>query len=212
MPRFHIARGALSLPEGAEIVSRAAARLCERPRSPPTRAPAPAGPENQCAPTAGRSCAPPGAGRCFWRDRWRRSRGSLADRLAIGGPAGPGRQGRASRARQAGPRIQGRAGRTSFSGKGSRTFDGFGGRGVQKIGPLPLFERPDESGAGILPAWAREAGCLRHFQAGREARASKLSSGATAIQGSCQCTKCPVSLPRSSHPPKLARSREGRVD
>ena len=87
--RFCIAKGALSLPEGAEIVSRAAARLCERPRSLPTRATAPAGPENQGAPTARRSCAPPGAGRCFWRDRWRRSRGSLADRLAIGGPAGP---------------------------------------------------------------------------------------------------------------------------
>ncbi len=90
-----MARGALSLPEGAEIVSRAAARLCERPWSLPTRPPAPAGPENQggpAAPTAGRSCAPPGAGRCFWPDRWRRSRGSLAARLAIGGPAGPGRQ------------------------------------------------------------------------------------------------------------------------
>ncbi len=92
LQKFHIGRGALSLPEGAEIVSRAAARLCERPRSLPTRAPAPAGPENPGEPRAERSCAPPGAGRCFWRERWRRSRGSLADRLAIGGPAGPGRQ------------------------------------------------------------------------------------------------------------------------
>ena len=145
---FRVATGVLSLPEGAERVSRAAARLCERPRFLPTRATAPAGPENQGSPTEERSCAPHGAGRCFWRDRWRRSRGSLADRLAIGGPAGPGRQ----------------------------------------------------------------AGCLPHFQAGRDACASKISSRATAIPGSCQCTKCPVSLPRSSHPPKLARSREGRVD
>jgi hypothetical protein len=104
LPKFHKARGALSLPEGAEIVSRAAARRCERPRSLPTRATAPAGPENQGAPTAGRSCTPPGAGRCFWRDRWRRSRGSLADGLAIGGPPGP-------------------QGRPSFSEKGSRTLD-----------------------------------------------------------------------------------------
>ena len=92
LPKFPLARGALSLPEGAERVSRAAATLCERPRSLPTRATAPAGPENQGAPTARRSCAPPGVGRCFWPDRWRRSRGSLADRLAIGWPAGPGRQ------------------------------------------------------------------------------------------------------------------------
>ena len=89
LPKSRIARGARALPEGAEIVNRAAARLCERPRSIPTRATAPAGPENQGAPTAGRSYAPAGAGRCFWRDRWRRSHGSLADRLAIGGPAGP---------------------------------------------------------------------------------------------------------------------------
>ncbi len=96
---------------GAERVSRAAARLCERPRSLPTRVRAPAGPENQGPPTKGRSCAPPGAGRCFWPDRWRRSRGSLADRLAIGGPAGP----------------QGPAGRASFSAKGSRTLDCYWG-------------------------------------------------------------------------------------
>jgi hypothetical protein len=98
LPKFRKARGALSLPEGAEIVNRAAARLCERPRPLPTRATATAWSENRGTPTAGRSCAPPGAGRCFWPDRWRRSRGSLADRLAIGGPAGPGRQGLAGRA------------------------------------------------------------------------------------------------------------------
>jgi hypothetical protein len=97
---FHIARGALSLPEGAEMVSRAAARLCERPRSLPTRTPAPAGPKYRGAPTAstaGRFCAPSGASRCFWPDRWR---GSLADRLAIGGPAGPGRQAQFFRERE----------------------------------------------------------------------------------------------------------------
>ncbi len=120
------------LPEGAERVSRAAARLCERPRSLPTRATAPAGPQNQGAPTAGRSCAPPGAGRCFWRDRWRRSRGSLADRLAIGGPAGPGRQTQFLRERE--PNI-----------------------GLLLEAHF-LKHRPDESGAGILPAWARKAG------------------------------------------------------
>ena len=89
---LHITRGALSLPEGAERVSRAAARLCERPRSPMERTQAPAGPENHGARKEGRSRAPPGAGGCFSTDRWRRSRGSLADRLSIGGPTGPGRQ------------------------------------------------------------------------------------------------------------------------
>ena len=106
LPKFRKARGAAS-------VNRAAARLCERPRSLPTRATAPAGPENQGASTAGRSCAPHGPGRCFWPVRWRRSRGSLADRLAIGGPAGPG--------------SQGLAGRAGFSEKGSRTLDCFWG-------------------------------------------------------------------------------------
>ena len=50
-------RGALSLQEGAKIVSRAAARLCERPRSLPTRATAPAGPVNHGAGPAGGATA-----------------------------------------------------------------------------------------------------------------------------------------------------------
>jgi hypothetical protein len=56
---------------------------------------------------------------------------------------------RARRARQAGP---------VFEGKGAEHLTALGGRVVQKIGRLALFRRPDESGAGFLPAWAREAG------------------------------------------------------
>ena len=65
LPKFRRARGALLLPEGAERVSRAAARLCEGPRSLPTRAPAPAGPENHGERTPGRSHAPCRGGRLF---------------------------------------------------------------------------------------------------------------------------------------------------
>jgi hypothetical protein len=69
LPKVRTARGALLLPEGAKRVSRAAARLYERPRSLPTRATAPAGPENQggslflarpVAAPAGRACRPAG--------------------------------------------------------------------------------------------------------------------------------------------------------
>ena len=60
--------------------------------------------------------------------------------------------------------------------------------------------------ASCLLGRGRQAGCLPHFQAGRDACASKISSRATAIQGSCQCPKCPVSLPGSAHPLKVARS------
>ena len=91
-PTSHMARGALSLPEGAEIISRAAARLCERPRSAAKRTQAPAGPENHGSCAEERSRAPAGADGRFLTDRWRRSRGSLADRLFLGGPTGPGRQ------------------------------------------------------------------------------------------------------------------------
>jgi hypothetical protein len=94
LPEFRIATGALPLPEGAEKGSWAAAKLCERPRSPIERTQAPAGPENHGVRTEERSRAPTGAGGRFWRDRWRRSRRSRrspADRLAIGGPAEPGR-------------------------------------------------------------------------------------------------------------------------
>ena len=105
-------------------------------RAPPVPSNESAGPggagEPRHARTAGRSCAPPGAGRCFWPDRWRRSQGSLADRLAIGGPAGPGRQGQFFKERE--PNI-----------------------GLL-LGANCLNDRPDESGTGILPAWAREAG------------------------------------------------------
>ena len=62
---LHLARGAVSLPEEAKIISRAAARLCESPRSPEEKTQAPAGPGNHGAHTGGRSCAPLRAGGRF---------------------------------------------------------------------------------------------------------------------------------------------------
>jgi hypothetical protein len=67
-------------------MSRGAARLCERPWSHTKKAPAPVGPGNHGAQVG---LAPRWGGLPFGMDRWRRSRGSLADRLAIGGPSGP---------------------------------------------------------------------------------------------------------------------------
>ena len=55
--RFRIERSALSPLEGVERVSRVAARLCERPRSLPTRSKAPAELENHGARKPGRSYA-----------------------------------------------------------------------------------------------------------------------------------------------------------
>ena len=149
LPRFHIARGALSLPEGAEIVSRAAARLRERPRSPPTRAPAPAGPENQCAPTAGRSCAPPGAGRCF-----------LARPVAAlaGLACRPASYRRARRARQAGP---------VFQGKGAEHLTALGGALSKTLAHCPSLRDPTRvEQASCLLGRGRHPACPTFKQAG----------------------------------------------
>jgi hypothetical protein len=101
---FCIATGALSLPEGAEKVSRAAAKLCERPRSP----------KRERRPQRGR------------RTTARAHQNGLTPlpgRVVVFGETGGGARGARlpTGSLSAGP--QGPAGRPSFSETGSRTFD-----------------------------------------------------------------------------------------
>ena len=95
----HIARGALSLPEGAKRVSRAAARLCERPRSPIERTQAPAGPEETRHAHSG-TVSRPYQGRRSFFDRPVAALAGLACRPPI--------YRRAHRGRQAGPVFPGK--------------------------------------------------------------------------------------------------------